>query len=229
MTFVQSSAYFAVLVTLGSWLLGVYLNRRTGSPFMNPILFSVLCTIGVLLLLKLPYEDYREKTSFISWLLTPATVCLAVPLYEQLKVLKRQWKAVLGGILAGTLASLLSILILCKFFGLSEADTATLLPKSVTTAISMEISREMGGIPSVTAAIVILTGILGNVFAAILCRFFRLKDPVARGIAIGTSSHAIGTARALEMGEVEGAMSGLSIAVSGLVTVLLAPLVMLLY
>lgn len=228
MTFLKSSAYFAVLVTLGSWLLGVRLAKKTGSALVNPILFSVACTVALLLLLKIPYEDYKEKSSFISWLLTPATVCLALPLYEQMKVLKKQWKAVLGGILAGACASLLSVLLLCRLFGLTAADTATLLPKSVTTAISMEISSELGGIPSVTAAVVILTGILGNILAPFLCRLLRLTDPVARGIAIGSSSHAIGTAKALEMGEIEGAMSGLSIAVSGLITVVLAPLAMML-
>lgn len=225
----QTSAYFAVILTLGTWLLGVFLQKKCKSPLMNPILFSVLASIGVLLLLKVPYEDYQEKSAFISWLLTPATVCLALPLFDQLRVLKKEWKAVLGGILSGCLAGVFGVFLLCKVFSLSAADTATLLPKSVTTAISMEISEELGGIPSVTAAVVILTGILGNIFAPILCKLLKLEDPVARGIAIGTSSHAIGTAKALEMGEIEGAMSGLSIAVSGLITVILAPLVMMLY
>ena len=226
MSWLQDASYFAVPLTLGTWLLGTFLSRRLKTPLVNPILFAALCTGGLLLLLDIPCSDYQEKASSLSWLLTPATVCLAIPLYEQLQTLKKQWKAVLGGIFAGTLTSVATILLLCLAFSLSPEDTATLLPKSVTTAIALGISEELGGLPSVTAAVVVLTGILGNMFAPLLCRLLRLEDPTAKGVAIGTSSHAIGTARALEMGTVEGAMSGLSIAVAGVITVVLAPLAM---
>ena len=162
---------------------------------------------------------YYSGAQYLSYLLTPATVCLAVPLYEKLEVLKKNWRAILIGIVSGVLTTLLCILAMSLMFGLSHEEYVTLLPKSITTAIGMGVSEELGGYVTLTVAVIIITGVLGNIFAPLICRVFRIREPIAKGIAIGTSSHAVGTAKAMEMGEVEGAMSSLSIAISGLLTV----------
>lgn len=162
-------------------------------------------------------------------LVTPATVCLAIPLYEQLSLLKKNAAAIIVGILSGVITSALCVLVLACVFSLSHQMYVTLLPKSITSAIGMSISEELGGIPSITVAVIILSGIVGNMLAPFFCRIFKITDPIAKGIAVGSSSHAIGTARAIEMGEIEGAMSGLSVAVSGLVSVLSINLFALIY
>ena len=176
-------------------------------------------TIGVLLLLHIDYKSYNAGAQYLSYLLTPATVCLAIPLYEQLSLLVRNVKAILIGIIAGVLASVGSVFGLCLLFGLGHEYYVTLLPKSITTAIGMGVSEELGGIVTISVSVIIITGVIGNIIAETVCKLFRITDPVAKGIAIGSASHAIGTARALEMGEVEGAMSSLAIAVAGLITV----------
>ena len=186
----------------------------------NPLLISIILVMAVLLIFHVDYETYNEGAKYLSYLLTPATVCLAIPLYEQLEQLKKNVKAIVAGILSGVVTSLCSVLILAFAFGLSHEEYVTLLPKSITTAIGMGVSEELGGIVTITVAVIIVTGVLGNIIAELVCKIFRIHEPVARGIAIGSASHAIGTARALEMGEVEGAMSSLSIAVSGLLTVI---------
>ena len=156
----------------------------------------------------------------ISYLLTPATVCLAVPLYEQLSLLKKNFMAVAVGILSGVLASLVSVLALAKLFDLNHQQYVTLLPKSITTAIGMGVSEELGGLVTITVAVIVITGILGNVIAEFICKIFKIHEPIAKGLALGTASHAIGTAKAMEMGQIEGAMSSLAIAVAGLLTVI---------
>ena len=176
--------------------------------------------MAVLVLFKVDYDQYNESAKYISYLLTPATVCLAVPLYEQMSLLKKNFKAVAAGIVSGVLASLVSVLVLAKLFGLSHEQYVTLLPKSITTAIGMGISEELGGIVTITVAVIIITGILGNVIAELVCKVFHIQEPIAKGLALGTASHAIGTAKAMEMGPVEGAMSSLAIAVAGLLTVI---------
>ena len=168
------------------------------------------------------YDDYNQGAQYLSYLLTPATVCLAVPLYQQLNLLKKNLKAVAAGILSGVLTSILSVLGLSYLFGLSHDMYVTLLPKSITTAIGMGVSEELGGIVTITVAVIIITGVLGNMIADVVYRVFRIKEPVAKGLALGTASHAIGTAKAMEMGPVEGAMSSLAIAVAGLLTVIFA-------
>lgn len=219
MSFLENSAFFGVLVSLAAYGLGVLLQKKTGLAFLNPLLISVLAVIGVLLAAHIDYEAYYAGAKYLSYLLTPATVCLAVPLYEKLALLKKNWKAILAGILSGVLTTLTLVLVLSWAFGLSHAEYVTLLPKSITTAIGMGVAEELGGYVTLTVAVILITGILGNVMAPGLCRLFRLTDPIARGVAIGSAAHAFGTAKAMEMGEVEGAMSGLSIAVSGLLTV----------
>ena len=214
------SVFFGAVLSLAAYEAGALLKRRFRLSLFNPLLIATAAVMTALLLLGIEYDHYYESAKYISYLLTPATVCLAVPLYQQIELLKKNLKAVAGGITAGVLASLISIFLLAKLFSLNHEQYVTLLPKSITTAIGMGISEELGGIRTITVAVIIITGIFGNVTAEFICKIFRIQNPVAKGLAIGTASHAIGTAKAMEMGEVEGAMSSLAIAVAGLLTVL---------
>lgn len=214
-----SATFFGVTLSLLTYLLGMWLKKKFRFAFLNPLLIAIVLTMLVLVACHMDYDTYNEGAKYLSYLLTPATVCLAIPLYEQLEQLKRHWKAVLAGILSGVLTSLGCVLGMAVLFGLTHETYVTLLPKSITTAIGMGVSEELGGQVSITAAVIIVTGVLGNIIGEGVCKLLRIRNPVARGVALGTSAHAIGTARAMEMGEVEGAMSSLSIAVSGLLTV----------
>lgn len=215
----QQSMFFGAFLSIGTYLLGMMIKRKFRLAICNPLLISIALTIAVLVLTGVDYGTYNESAKYLSYFLTPATVCLAVPLYQQLEQLKSNWKAILGGILSGVLTSLVTILVLAKLFGLEHAEYVTLLPKSITTAIGMGVSEELGGYVTITVAVIVITGVFGNMIAEAVCRLFRIREPIARGIAIGSAAHAIGTARAMEMGEIEGAMSSLSIAVAGLLTV----------
>ena len=219
MSFFENSVFFGVVISLLAYGAGSLLQNRFKLALFNPLLISVAATIAVLAAAGIDYDVYYSGAQYLSYLLTPATVCLAVPLYDKLEVLKKNWRAILIGIVSGVLTTLLCILAMSLMFGLSHEEYVTLLPKSITTAIGMGVSEELGGYVTLTVAVIIITGVLGNIFAPLICRVFRIREPIAKGIAIGTSSHAVGTAKAMEMGEVEGAMSSLSIAISGLLTV----------
>ena len=218
--FLSNSVFFGAVLSLVAYEAGLLLRRKFKLAILNPLLIATICVMAVLVLFKEDYDQYNESAKYISYLLTPATVCLAVPLYEQMSLLKKNFKAVAAGIVSGVLASLVSVLVLAKLFGLSHEQYVTLLPKSITTAIGMGISEELGGIVTITVAVIIITGILGNVIAELVCKVFHIQEPIAKGLALGTASHAIGTAKAMEMGPVEGAMSSLAIAVAGLLTVI---------
>lgn len=215
-----NSVYFGTALTLATYFIGYTLQKRFHKPFLNPLLLSIILIIAILSCLHIDYNTYNRGAQYISYLLTPATVCLAIPLYEQLTLLKNNLKAILAGILTGMITSLSSVLVLCTLFGFSHTQYVTLLPKSITTAIGMGVSEELGGIVTITVAVIIVTGILGNMLAETICRIFRITEPIARGIGIGSASHAIGTVRAMEMGEIEGVMSSLSIVVTGLFTLI---------
>lgn len=215
-----NSAYFGVTVSLIGYGAGIMLKKKFKYAFLNPLLISIIFVIGVVMLCGVDYESYENSAQYLRYLLTPATVCLAVPLYQQMTLLKKNLAAVACGILAGVLASLGSVLLLAFLFGLEHDVYVTLLPKSITTAIGMGVSEELGGLVTITVAVIIVTGVIGNVIGEAVCKLFRIYEPIAKGLALGTSSHAIGTAKALEMGEVEGAMSSLAIAVAGLLTVI---------
>ena len=217
--FFGNAAYFAVLACLGLYQAGAWLKKKTGLAFLNPLLVSIAGGVGALLLLRVDSISFARAAQPLSWLLTPATVCLAIPLYRQVRLVRKYALSLLAGIAAGVAASILSVLVIALIFEMDHAGYVTLLPKSITTAIGMVVSREQGGVENITVAVIVLTGVFGNLMASPLCRLFRLTDPVARGVAIGTSSHAIGTARDMEMDDVTGAVSGLSIAVSGVLTV----------
>ncbi len=220
--FLVDSIFFGAVLSLAAYEAGLLLKRKFKLAVFNPLLVATVAVMAVLAALNVEYKHYNESAKYISYLLTPATVCLAVPLYQQMELLKKNLKAVAGGITAGVLSSLLSIFLLARLFSLNHEQYVTLLPKSITTAIGMGVSEELGGTITITVAAIIVTGIFGNVTAELICKIFRIHNPVAKGLAIGTASHAIGTAKAMEMGEIEGAMSSLAIAVAGLLTVLWA-------
>lgn len=215
----ETSAFAGVTISLLAYMFGSFLKKKYKLGICNPLLISIVVTILVLVVGRVDYEVYNAGAKYLSWFLTPATVCLAIPLYEQLELLKRNFKAVAVGILSGVLTSMLTVWVLSLLMGLSHKEYVTLLPKSITTAIGMGVSEELGGYVTITVAVIVITGVLGNILSEQVCRIFKITEPVARGVAIGSSSHAIGTAKAMEMGEIEGAMSSLSIAVAGVFTV----------
>lgn len=214
------SVYFGVVLTLIFYEIGLVIKRKTKWALANPLLIAALCIIGVLVLLDIDYEVYKAAVQPISFLLTPATVCLAIPLYRQLELLKKYPVAIFGGIASGVLTTMVSIWLMSLAFGLSHEQYVTLLPKSITTAIGMGISDKMGGIVTITIVSISITGILGNVIAELWLKWMKIEEPIAKGLAIGTASHALGTTKAMEIGEIEGAMSSLSIVVTGILTVI---------
>lgn len=222
--FLAESVYMGVMLTLGTYCIGIWLKKVSGWTLMNPLLVSIVLSIGFLCATGTSYESYAKGADVISYLLTPATVCLAVPLYEQIEHLKRNYHAVATGITAGVLGSMTSILGMVLLLGMDHQAYVTLLPKSITTAIGMGVSEELGGNVPVTILVIVITGITGNIFAEKFLRLIKVKEPIAKGIAIGSASHVIGTSKAMEMGQTEGAMSSLAIVTSGVLTVITASL-----
>ena len=216
------SPFFGVALTVLAFWVGLKLQKKTGWAVCSPLLIAIVLVCGVLLALDIPYEAYDQGGSLINLFLAPATACLAVSVYTKLDLLKRYWLPVLVGCTVGSLTSMGSVALLCRLFRLDEAMTASLLPKSVTTPIAVSIAEGHGGVPSITVVAVLFTGILGSILAPLLIRLFRVREPLAAGLAIGASSHAMGTSKALELGETEGAMSGLAIGVCGIVTVVVS-------
>ncbi|MBQ9562865.1 MAG: LrgB family protein [Lachnospiraceae bacterium] len=221
--FLSTSSAWGTVLTIGFFGLFFLVQQKVKKAWANPLLFSAVCIGAFLILGKIPYQEYKASSSVISWLLLPATVSLAIPLYEQWELLKKNLLAILCGIVSGVVTSLLCAVAIAKIFSLETQYAVSIMPKSVTTAIGTDVAAELGGVPSLAIVIIVLTGVIGNLLAPFLCKLFRLKSPIARGIAIGSSSHAIGTTKALEMGPVEGAMSSLSIAVAGVLTAVLCP------
>ena len=218
----QTSLFAGVTVSLVAYLLGMLLKKKFKLAILNPLLISIVLTIIVLVVADVDYDTYNKGASYLSWFLTPATVCLAIPLYEQWTLLKKNIAAVALGLTAGVITSLVTVLVLSVHMGLSHEDYVTLLPKSITTAIGMGVSEELGGIVTITLAVIIITGVLGNKIAETVIKLAHIEEPIAKGLALGSSAHAIGTAKAMDLGEVEGAMSSLAIAVAGLLTVVSA-------
>ena len=220
----EQSQYFGLALSIGAYLFACWLRNKTGLAILNPLLVSAALIIGCIFGVGMDYETYNKGASYLGWLLTPATVCLAIPLYKQLHLLKKHGDAVALGITAGVATSAVSIFLMCKVLGLAHTHYVTLLPKSITTAIGMGVSEEAGGIVTLTVMSIVLTGVLGNMAGEAILRLARVHHPVAKGLALGTSAHAVGTAKAVELWEIEGAMSSLSIAVAGLMTVIVVPL-----
>ena len=217
---IESSVFIGVLISLASYGLGIWLRKKTGLSFMNPLLISIILVILFLSLTGVSYQTYAAGAESISFLLTPATICLAVPLYQQLNLLKKNWKAVVAGIVSGVVSSLVCILLLALIFKFDHQTYVTFLPKSITTAIGMGVADELGGYVSLAVVVIVITGVIGNVIADTVLKLFKIEEPIAKGIAISSSSHAVGTAKAMEIGQIEGAMSSLSIVVCGLLTVI---------
>lgn len=214
---------FGFVISIIAFQIGLFINKKTKKAIFNPLIIAIGLIIILLTYLNIDYEVYNKGGSIITFFLGPATVVLAVPLYKQIERLKSSGVSVLLGIIVGCITSIISIFYLSKMFGLTESVSVSLIPKSVTAAISREISAQIGGIPALTVAVTVLTGITGNVIGPYVCKLFGIRDEVAMGIAMGTASHAIGTAKAMELGEVQGAMGSLAISVAGLITVFLTP------
>ena len=224
--FLEGISLFPLVLTLGTYQFGLWCQKKVKHALCNPLLIATILSIGIILLTGFDLQVYQKGTAGISWLLTPATVCLAVPLYEQLKVLKKHLPAILVGIVAGVFVSLGSILLLCRLFRLEDVMTLSLLPKSITTAIGLALTEQNGGISALTTFAIIITGILGNLSGSALCKLLRITDPVAQGVGFGTASHVIGTSRAMEVDPLTGAVSSLSLAVAGILTAVVFPIVL---
>jgi len=219
-----NSPFFGICLTMISYLIGLAIYKKFKYPILNPILIALIIIIPILLYFQIPLETYNEGGKLISFFLAPATVVLAVPLYKKIHLLKEHFIPILGGIIVGVFTSIISCTLIGRALGLNLNLIKSSLSKSLTTPIAMALSEQVGGIVPITIVMVVITGITGAVVAPFVCKLFRIEEKVAKGIAIGTASHAVGTSRAIEMGEVEGAMSGLAIGVAGLVSVFVLPL-----
>lgn len=219
----SNSLYFGAVVSLLGYFAGMVLNRKLKLKILNPLMVAIVLTIITLLVFDIEYSDYIKSGRHLNYLLAPATVCLAIPLYDQINLLKKNFKAIMAGIIMGVFTSLFSVLALSMIFRIPQEIYASVLPKSITTAIGIAVAEEIGGIQVITVAVIMITGIFGNVVGEGVCRIFRIKSPISVGLAFGTAAHALGTSKALEIGEAEGAMSGLAIVISGFITTILAP------
>ena len=212
---------FGITLTIFVYAFFVWLQKKLRSPLLNPLMWTVAAVISILLLCRIPLENYELGGDIIGMFLSPATAVLAVSIYNQLATLKKNLIPVVAGCLAGAVTSIGSVIVMSKLFGLDKAMQNALTPKSVTTPIAMAVSEQLGGIVPITVAAVVVTGIIGCVAAPLMIRVFFVKEPVAAGVAIGACSHALGTTKAIELSETHGAMSGIAIGLSGIITVLI--------
>ncbi len=223
---ITSHPLFGIILTLGTFEIGKRIYNRYRLPILNPILIAILLIVGVLMAFKIPLDSYESGSKMLSLFLGPVTVILAVPLYKQLDLLRSHLFPILIGVTVGAITSIASVIILGKVMGLERILLLSMAPKSITTPIGMELSKNIGGIQAITIVGIMITGITGAVAAPIICEIFRIKNRVAKGIGVGVSSHAVGTSKAIEMGEVEGAMSGLAIGLTGVATIIVLPVVL---
>ena len=219
----SGSGFFAVALTVMAFCIGLACQKKWKKAVFNPIMIGAALVMLTLWALDIPVEQYQQDCKPLSYLLTPATICLAIAFYEQLQKLKKHLLAILIGVTGGTLSSLLSVWLMSKWFGFNEVLTTSLLPKSITTAIGVVISDQAGGIGALTTAVIIVTGILGNITGPQLAKLFRLRDPISQGVGFGTASHVIGTTRATEISPLAGAVSSLSLTLAGVITALVLP------
>lgn len=220
-----SSTFFGVSISLLTYFFGMFLRKKFNYAIVNPLLISAILTITFLLVFDVDYTTYNQGAQYLSVFLTPATICLAVPLYRQLQVLKQNVVTVIVPISCGVIAHAITLISLSKLFDVEEILTLSLLSKSVTTPIAVGICHELNGIEVVTIMGVMIAGIIGAVFGPIVCNLLKIKEPIAQGLGIGSASHAIGTSKVLEMGELQGAMSSLAIVVTAILNVIVVPLV----
>ena len=212
--------FFGISITVLAYWAMVRLQNKLKSRLLNPLLMSIVFISAVLIIFKIPYSAYDMGGNIINMFLGPATACLAVSVYLKRQLLKKNWLPIVVGCTVGSFTSMSSVYIMCRLFKLDEALTMALMPKSVTTPIAVSVSEAHGGVVPVTVVAVMITGIFGSIFAPMLIKLFRVKEPFAQGLAIGASSHAMGTSKAIELGETQGAMSGLAIGVCGVITVI---------
>ena len=221
-----SNKYFGIILTFATFEIGKMINKKLKTPLANPLLISIALCILFLKVTGIPYEDYKQGGDFIMFFIAPATVAMVVDLYENLPELKKNLIPILSGTILGSAIAVLFVVFVSSFLGIDENLVVSATPQSITTAIAISLSEEYGGASAITAVLVVIRGVTGAVIAPLIMKLFRIKDPTAQGVAIGTSSHAVGTSEARKLGEIQGAMSGLSIAVAGLVTVILMPVAM---
>lgn len=224
MNVLVNNVLFGLVISLDAFEVGIFINRYTRIPILNPLLIAIIVIICFLSTFNIDFETYNKGGQFINMFLGPSTVVLAVPLYKQLDLLKKNAKAILTGIFIGSIVGIFSIIAISHFIGLDASVIKSLVPKSVTTPIGISVSSQLGGIVPITVLAIIFTGIIGAVFGPTVCKILRIKDKIAVGVSMGTAAHAVGTSKALELGEVEGAMSSLSIGIAGIMTVVLGPI-----
>ncbi|MCH4096584.1 MAG: LrgB family protein [Acidaminococcus provencensis] len=213
-----SNPFFGLALTFACWALGLKIQKKTGLLLLNPVLVAAVLIVVVLTVFGISFKQYNVGGSLVSLMLGPATAVLALNIYQQREILHKNFLPVVIGCTVGCLVSIGAAILLCRLFGTNQVFSISMLPKSVTTAIALGISESGGGIPGITAAAVVFTGIEGAVIVPWLAKLFRITHPVAEGVAIGACSHAIGTSKALEIGKVQGAMSSISLCVCGILT-----------
>lgn len=221
---ITSNPLFGVIISLIAFEIGKFIFEKTKMAIFNPLLIATLIVMGFLQIFNISVGDYMLGGSLIVFFLAPATVVLAIPLYQKMDLLKKYFIPIIGGGIVGAIVAIISVIILGKILGIDHQLLVSFMPKSITTPIGIELSKMLGGIPSITVFAIIITGITGNVTAPFIYTIFKIKNPIAKGLGLGISSHAVGTSRAIEMGEVEGAMSALAIVIAGILTIILAPI-----
>ncbi|MFA5448500.1 MAG: LrgB family protein [Sphaerochaeta sp.] len=220
---ILSSPLFGIGLSIFAFKIGLWVQSKVKNTLANPLIIAMLIVVGTLKLFDIPHQYFEEGASFIQMFLAPVTAVLAVTIYRQRKVLLNDFLPIVLGTFVGALSAMGSVLLLCKILGLDQVITASLLPKSVTTAVAIALAEDLGGLAALTIASTVITGLTGNLLAPSLIKIFGVKDPVAQGVGIGCSSHALGTTKAMELGEVQGAMSSISISLSVIWTVMLVP------
>lgn len=222
---ITNNPLFGVIVSLIAFEIGKFIFEKTKLAIFNPLLIATLIVTGILNFFHISVKEYMLGGSLIVFFLAPATVVLAIPLYQKIDLLKKHWIPIIGGGIVGAIVAIVSVVVLGKLLGIDHKLLVSFMPKSITTPIGIELSKMLGGIPSITVFAIVVTGITGNVTAPFIYSVFKIKHPIAKGLGLGVSSHAVGTSRAIEMGEIEGAMSALAIVIAGILTIILAPLI----
>ena len=220
------NAFFGIFISLIAFKIGKDIFNKFKWPILNPIFVALILIFIFMEVFNIPTSYYNKGGDILGFFIAPATVCLAIPLYKELGTLKKHYKVILAGALIGSVTAILSVILLGKLLGIEDIILLSFVPKSITTPIGIEVSKLLGGIPAITVFAIMVTGIAGNIFAPFMLKLFRIENAVAKGLGIGISSHAVGTSKAIEMGEVEGAMSALSIVIAGIITIFIAPLLL---
>lgn len=220
---ILNTPFFGIILTIASFNLGLFIFKKFKFPILNPLLIGTIIIIFVIEFFNIPLEYYKKGGDMITFFLAPATIALSLPLHRQTNKLKTHFIPIIIGVVVGSITAIVSVIIIGKFLGINDLIIRSFVPKSITTPLGIELSEVLGGIPAITIFAIIITGITGNIIAPTICNIFNIKHPIAKGLGIGISSHAVGTARAIEMGEIEGAMSALSIVITGIITFIVAP------